>query len=67
MMPNLTPTAQKLLYLLTESGPLSWYEIIAVINDGAALLAAMDRLRELGMIEDYFNGTVTVLRIKREI
>jgi len=61
---NLTPTAQKLLDLLAESGPLSWYEIIAVINDGPALLAAVDRLRELGLIEDYFNGTVTELRIK---
>jgi hypothetical protein len=61
----LTPTAQKLLKLLTESGPLTWYQIIAVINDGAALLAAVDTLKELEEIEEWWDGEMTRLRIKQ--
>ena len=54
----MTPTARKLLDLLTQRGPLNWYEIMIELGDGAAVRDAARLLMDEGMIKEVEVGGI---------
>ena len=61
----MTPTAKKLLHILSESGPLNWYEIIAELGDTKAVMDAAEALRESRRVVEVVEGGLVKLTLDK--